>query len=98
MGRQYSKYNTTGYKSQNVDFKTLFSLGNTSAYTGMTINSPVAKSDIGLGGTDAVTTMNTKQGCLQNTDNVFDVAIEGDGFFRVKGKIKKIFIQELEIL
>jgi len=90
-GDNIANINTTGYKSQNVDFKTLFSSGNTSTYTGMTINSPVAKSDIGLGGADAVTTMNTKQGSLQNTDNVFDVAIEGNGFFRVQGQNKENF-------
>jgi len=85
-GDNIANINTTAYKSQNIDFKTLFASGNTSTYTGMTIDSPVVQSDIGLGGATAVTSMNTKQGSIQQSDNVFDMAIEGDGFFRVQGQ------------
>ena len=88
-GDNIANVNTTAYKAQNVDFATLFNSGNTSTYTGMTINSPVVTSDIGLGGATAVTTMNTKQGSIKNTDNVFDLAIEGDGFFNVQGANKE---------
>jgi len=84
-GDNIANVNTTAYKAQNVDFATLFNSGNTSTYTGMTINSPIVTSDIGLGGATAVTTMDTRQGSIKNTDNVFDLAIEGDGFFKVQG-------------
>jgi len=90
-GDNIANVNTTGYKAQNVDFATLFNSGNTSTYTGMTIDSPVVQSDIGLGGSTVVTTMDTKQGSIKNTDNVFDLAIEGDGFFRVQGTNKENF-------
>ena len=90
-GNNIANINTTAYKEQNVDFQTLFNSGNTSTYTGMTIDSPVVQSDIGLGGSTAVTTMDTKQGSIQNTDNVFDLAIEGDGFFRVQGANNQTF-------
>jgi flagellar hook protein FlgE len=91
LGDNIANVNTTAYKAQNVDFQTLFASGNTSTYTGMSINSPVAQSDIGLGGSEAVTTMNTKQGSIKHTDNLFDMAIEGDGFFRIQGENKEIF-------
>ena len=84
-GDNIANVNTTAYKAQNVDFATLFNSGNTSTYTGMTINSPIVTSDIGLGGATAVTTMDTRQGSIKNTDNVFDLAIEGGGFFKVQG-------------
>ncbi len=90
-GDNIANINTTAYKSQNVDFKTLFASGNTSTYTGMTIDSAIVQSNIGLGGTEAVTTMNTKQGNLQNSDNVFDIAIEGNGFFKVQGENQEEF-------
>jgi flagellar hook protein FlgE len=85
-GDNIANINTTAYKSQNVDFKTLFASGNTSTYTGMTIDSAIVQSDIGLSGADAVTTMNTKQGNIKNSDNVFNMAIEGNGFFKVQGQ------------
>jgi len=90
-GDNIANVNTTAYKEQNVDFATLFNSANTSTYTGMTIDSPVVQSDIGLGGSTAVTTMDTKQGSIKNTDNVFDLAIEGDGFFKVQGANKETF-------
>jgi len=90
-GDNIANVNTTAYKEQNVDFATLFNSGNTSTYTGMTIDSPVVQSDIGLGGSTVVTTMDTKQGSIKNTDNVFDLAIEGDGFFKVQGANKETF-------
>jgi flagellar hook protein FlgE len=90
-GDNIANVNTTAYKSQNVDFKTLFNSGNTSTYTGMSIGSPVVQSDIGLGGATAVTTMNTKQGSIKHSDNLFDMAIEGDGFFKVQGANQEEF-------
>jgi len=75
--------NTVGFREQLVDFQNMISSGNGATYTGRTIGSPVVQSDIGLGGAQAVTVMDTKQGSLKTTDNVFDLAIEGKGFFQV---------------
>jgi flagellar hook protein FlgE len=88
-GDNIANINTTAYRAQEVDFKSLFSSGNTSTYTGMSIDSPVATSDIGLGSSKSVSVMSTKQGSIKDSDNVFDLAIEGDGFFKVQGANKE---------
>ncbi len=71
-----SNVNTTGYKQQNVDFDTLFS-------TSLTSNG-VVTSDIGVGSNPTTTTMDLSQGSIKKTDNVFDIAIEGKGWVKVK--------------
>ena len=73
-----SNVNTTGYKQQITDFSTLFS-------TSMAIGgaSPVT-SDIGYASTAPSTEMDLSQGAIAQTDNVFDMAINGKGWMAVK--------------
>ena len=73
-----SNVNTIGYKTQNVDFSSLFS--NTLINN---LTSPVT-SDVGVSANLATTTMDLKQGSIQKTDNVFDLALEGKGWMKVK--------------
>ncbi|MEP6715336.1 MAG: flagellar hook protein FlgE [Terriglobia bacterium] len=66
---------TTGYKEQRVSFQdlvneTLSGLSNTGSITGATV---------------AQSQQSFTQGSLQTTSEPFDAAIEGDGFFVVKG-------------
>ncbi|ANE35123.1 flagellar hook protein [Campylobacter iguaniorum] len=74
-----SNVNTVGFKSSTAEFKSLFY-----QTLGQTASSPTT-SQIGLGSTLAATSLNFKQGSLTNTDNVFDMAIQGDGFFGIRG-------------
>jgi len=68
--------NTTGYKQQLTDFSTLFSTS-LSNY-----GSPVT-SDIGYASTATSTVMDLSQGSIQQTDNRFDMAVEGKGWIKV---------------
>ncbi len=79
IANDISNINTVGYKSSTAEFKSILyqSLNQTST-------SPVT-SQIGLGSTSMATSLNFKQGSLQNTDKVFDLAIAGDGFFGLSG-------------
>jgi len=77
LGDNIANINTVGYKQQQVDFSTLFS---NSLYNA---SSPVS-SDIGYASTAASTVMDLSQGSIQQTDSVFDMAIEGKGWMAVK--------------
>lgn len=79
IGNDISNINTVGYKSSTAEFKSLFY----STLAGAS-SSPV-NSQIGLGSTKMATSLNFAQGNLQTTDNVFDMAIDGDGFFGLLG-------------
>ena len=79
IGNDIANINLVGYKSSSVEFKSLF-------YTALNgaSKSPV-NSQIGLGSTNMATSLNFTQGNLQPTDKVFDMAIDGDGFFGLVG-------------
>ena len=79
-GNNIANVNTAGYKENDVDFHSIFS------QTIVTGNgtSPV-ENDVGLGGIETTTTQNFSQGSIQQTDNVFDLSINGNGFFSVLG-------------
>ena len=79
IGNDIANINLVGYKSSSVEFKSLF-------YTALNgaSKSPV-NSQIGLGSTKMATSLNFTQGNLQPTDKVFDMAIDGDGFFGLVG-------------
>ncbi|MDY3133716.1 MAG: flagellar hook-basal body complex protein, partial [Campylobacter lanienae] len=79
IGSDITNINIAGYKSSTVEFKSLFSTTLRGAS-----NSPVT-SQIGLGSTKMATSLNFAQGNLQPTDKVFDMAIDGDGFFGLIG-------------
>ncbi len=70
--------NTIGYKESNTEFSTLFSSSLTDSYFDSTSN------DIGLGSKVSSTTTNMNQGIFQTTDNTFDLAIGGEGWFGVQ--------------
>ncbi|NPA54938.1 MAG: flagellar hook-basal body complex protein [Epsilonproteobacteria bacterium] len=76
-GDNIANIDTIGFKQRDVDFSTLFSTSLTTA-----LNSP-ATSDVGLADTTPTTVMNLSQGSLKNTDYVFDLALEGQGWFKV---------------
>ena len=79
IGNDIANINLVCYKSSSVEFKSLF-------YTALNgaSKSPV-NSQIGLGSTKMATSLNFTQGNLQPTDKVFDMAIDGDGFFGLVG-------------
>ncbi len=74
VGNNLANLNTTGYKSDDVQFHDLMSqqLGAASGAA------------IGLGGTVAQSFRQFTQGSIQQTTGALDSAINGDGFFIVK--------------
>jgi len=77
-GDNIANANTTGYKQQNVDFSALFTSKVLSSINGGTSN------DIEVGAVVGTTAKDMSQGNIVKTDNPFDLAISGDGFFVVK--------------
>ena len=74
-GNNIANINTPAFKENNPEFETIFS--------DTISNSPIS-SDIGLGSTLSSSAMNLQQGSLQHTDNPFDLAIGGKGWFKVQ--------------
>lgn len=71
--------NAVGFKNSQAEFKDIFYQTNIVGGT-----NPVY-SQVGLGSTVAATALDVSQGSFQNTDNAFDLAIQGDGWFSVTG-------------
>jgi flagellar hook protein FlgE len=76
-GNNIANINTTGYKEEIPEFSTLFS---------NTIKQTPVSSDIGLGSKLSSTAINLNEGSLVNTDNPFDLALSGEGWFGVSNK------------
>jgi len=74
-GNNIANINTPGFKENIPEFETIFS-------TSISAN-PVL-SDIGMSSTLSSTAINLEEGSLINTDNNFDIALEGEGWFQVK--------------
>ncbi len=73
-----SNISTIGYKAANPEFSTIFSTTLANSYSDPTSNNQ------GLGSRAQATTLNMSQGIFQNTDNVFDLSIGGEGWFGVQ--------------
>lgn len=71
--------NTNGYKYSSPEISSLFSTALTGAYASYS-------NDKGLGAQSQTTALNLGQGILENTDSPFDLAIQGDGWFGIKGQ------------
>ncbi|QIR76023.1 flagellar hook protein FlgE [Sulfurospirillum diekertiae] len=71
--------NTSAYKGSSAEISTLFSTVLTGTYASYS-------NDKGLGAQSQTTALDLAQGVLENTDSPFDLAIQGDGWFGVKGQ------------
>lgn len=84
IANNLSNVNTTGYKKERMEFKSLFyqTLERASldeGASGLPVNLQV-----GLGVRPIVSTRIFTQGGLERTENTFDFAIQGDGFFVIQ--------------
>ena len=77
-----SNINTSAYKGNTPEISSLFSTALTGAYASYA-------NDKGLGAQSQTTALNLTQGVLENTESPFDLAIQGDGWFGVKGQDSK---------
>ncbi|MBN2322366.1 MAG: flagellar basal-body rod protein FlgG [Spirochaetes bacterium] len=85
IAHNLSNVNTTGYKKGRPDFEDLLYQTIRSAGTPATRDTLVPTGiQVGHGVRPAATQKMYSQGSLQNTGNTLDLAVEGEGFFRVQ--------------
>jgi flagellar hook protein FlgE len=87
IGNNIANVNTVGFKSGRVTFKEIFSqtVRGAAAPDSQTGRGGTNPMQVGLGiSVSSIDTLHTR-GSLQRTDNPTDLAIEGEGFFIVKG-------------
>ena len=85
ISNNLANVNTTGYKSQRAEFKSLLYQNlQTRTTTANGENKPV-DAQVGLGTRLAATNTFYTQGSMLASENDTDFAIEGDGFFSVRG-------------
>ncbi len=85
ISNNIANVNTTGYKSQRTEFKSLLYQNlQTRTTTANGENKPVP-AQVGLGTRVAATNTFYTQGALLASENETDFAIDGDGFFAVRG-------------
>ena len=85
ISHNLANVNTTGYKSQRTEFKSLLYQNiQTRTTTANGENKPIP-AQVGLGTRVASTSTFYTQGAMQASENDTDFAIEGDGFFSVRG-------------
>lgn len=84
ISNNLSNVNTVGFKKETVEFKTLlYSKLQTKTTDNNNEPKPVI-GQVGAGVRTASVTSRYTQGALQATNNTFDFALEGDGFFQLQ--------------
>jgi flagellar basal-body rod protein FlgG len=85
ISHNLSNVNTTGFKKGRVDFEDLLYQNLKVAGTPATNASVVPTGiQVGHGVKVAATQSNYNQGSLKQTENPFDIALEGEGFFKIQ--------------
>lgn len=91
ISHNLANVNTTGYKSQRTEFKSLLYQNiQTRTTTANGENKPVP-AQVGLGTRVAATNTFFTQGAMQSTENDTDFAIDGKGFFSVRADDGNIY-------
>ena len=84
ISNNLANVNTPGFKKMRADFEDLIyqttQVAGTPATEDTVVPVPI---QLGHGSKLAATQREFLQGALQNTENIGDIAIQGDGFFRV---------------
>ncbi len=84
ISNNLSNVNTVGYKKETVEFKTLLYSKLQTKTTDNNGNPKPVIGQVGAGVRTASITSRYTQGNLNSTENPFDFALEGDGFFQVQ--------------
>ncbi len=91
IANNIANVNTAGYKSQEASFKSLLYQNLQSTSTNNVGELKPVAAEVGLGSRVSAITSIFDQGALLASDNVFSMAIEGDGFYSVRGEDGQIF-------
>lgn len=86
ISNNIANLNTTGYKRQRAEFQDLLyqnmrRIGSNSSDQGTVVPAGI---QVGIGVKTGAVYRITEQGNLQSTDNTFDIAIQGNGYFRIQ--------------
>lgn len=84
ISNNLANVNTTGFKKERLEFKDMLYETLSKAYFSETGSKPVAL-QIGLGVSPVATVKSYQTGNFEKTDNTLDFALDGEGFFTVKG-------------
>ena len=84
ISNNLSNVNTVGYKKETVEFKTLLYSKLQTKTTDTNGDPKPVIGQVGAGVRTASITSRYTQGALQATNNTFDFALEGSGFFQVQ--------------
>ena len=83
ISNNLANVNTTGYKKETAEFKSLLYQNlQTKSTTADGSPKPIA-AQVGLGVRNSAILSRFDQGSLTHTENTFDLAVEGDGFFEI---------------
>ncbi|MBO5371435.1 MAG: flagellar basal-body rod protein FlgG [Lachnospiraceae bacterium] len=91
ISNNIANVNTTGFKAQKAEFKTLLYQNLQTRTTTANGEEKPVPAQVGLGTRVAATNTFFTQGALQASENDTDFAIEGDGFFAVRGEDGEIY-------
>ncbi len=84
IANNLANVNTTGYKSQEASFKSLLYQNLQSTSTNNVGEEKPVPAEVGLGSRISAITSAFTQGSLLASENVFSIAIEGEGFYQVR--------------
>lgn len=91
IANNLANVNTTGFKAERTEFKSLlYQTLQTKTTTANGESKPIG-AQVGLGTRVASTTSMYTQGIMNASDSDTDFAIEGDGFFAVRGQDQKVY-------
>lgn len=85
IANNLANINTTGYKAESAGFKTLLYQNLQSKTTSANGENKPVSAQVGLGVRTASITSNFTQGSFLQSENNFDFAINGNGFFAISG-------------
>lgn len=91
ISHNLANVNTTGYKAQRTEFKTLLYQDLQTRTTTANGEQKPTPAQVGLGTRVAATNTFYTQGALQASENDTDFAIDGDGFFAVRGEDGQVY-------
>lgn len=83
IANNLANVNTVGFKRETMEFKSLLYQNLQTRSTNNAGEEKPISAQVGLGARVASTTSNFSQGALTASENMYHMAIEGDGFFKV---------------
>lgn len=91
IANNLANVNTTAYKKETADFKSLLYQTIQTKTTSANGEQKPIDAQIGLGVRNSSVSTAFRQGPVQPSDGTWDFAIQGDGFFQIRGEDAKVY-------